>query len=64
MIIQGIMMLFNYNLSKTIQSFEQLGAFGQNGGINIIDFILVNIEKMDQDFEIKRMIIGLVMITL
>jgi len=57
-------MLFNYNLSKTIQSFEQLGAFGQNGGINIIDFILVNIEKMDQDFEIKRMIIGLVMITL
>jgi len=62
MLVQGIMMLFHYNLGATFTSFEQLGAL--NSESNILDFILQNIEKMDKDFEIKRMLIGLVTITL
>lgn len=58
-------MLFHYNLGQTFTSFESLGALGQNGATgNILDFILDNTQKMDKDFEIKRMLIGLVTITL
>ena len=57
-------MLFHYNLGQTFTSFESLGALGQNGTCNILDFILDNTQKMDKDFEIKRMLIGLVTITL
>ena len=38
MLVQGIMMLFHYNLGATFTSFEQLGAL--NSESNILDFIL------------------------
>ena len=65
MLVQGIMMLFHYNLQATFASFQQLGALGQvEGQSNVLDYILANTQSMDKDFEIKRMLIGLVTITL
>lgn len=55
-------MLFHYNLNTTFESLESLGALKE--GSNILDFILNNIQQMDKDFELKRMLIGLVTITL
>ena len=65
MLVQGIMMLFHYNLNATFTSFQTLGALGQSEGqSNVLDYILENTQSMDKDFEIKRMLIGLVTITL
>ena len=59
MIIQGIMMNFWYNQSVTIQSLSSLNQLDQ-----VFNFILNNINEMKNDFEIKRIIIGLSTLTL
>jgi len=59
MIIQGLMMNISYDQNATIQSLSNHGALDQ-----VFDFILQNIEGMDKDFEIKRLVIGLSTLTL
>ena len=59
MLIQGIMMNLWYNQAVTIQSLQSLQQVE-----SVFNFILSNIEKMDKDFEIKRVVIGLGALTL
>lgn len=59
MIVQGIMMNFWYDQCYTIQSFNSLGQLDK-----VFEFIISNISNMENDFEIKRMIIGLSTLTL
>jgi hypothetical protein len=54
MIIQGVMMNFWYNQQTTIASWKSLGQLD-----TIFNFILANVTNMENDFEIKRLIIGL-----
>ena len=59
MIIQGLMMNFWYDQATTIQSLQAHGALD-----NVFAFILSNVEGMDKDFEVKRLLIGLSTLTL
>lgn len=57
MLIQGVMMNFAYDQNTTIQSLKSLG----DGVLeNILDAILngETLQRMDKDFEIKRLVIG------
>jgi len=54
MIIQGLMMNFWYDQPTTIQALQGRGALD-----NVFSFILSNVEGMDKDFEVKRLLIGL-----
>jgi hypothetical protein len=59
MIIQGIMMNISYDQNASIQSLKAHQALDQ-----VFDFILENIQGMEKDFEIKRLVIGLSALTL
>jgi hypothetical protein len=59
MIIQGIMMNFWFDQATTMSSFLTLGELEK-----VFNFILSNVENMENDFEIKRVIIGLSSLTL
>ena len=52
-------MNFWYNQTVTIQSLQKLQQLD-----NVFNFILQNVTNMENDFEIKRIIIGLSTITL
>lgn len=54
MIIQGIMMNFNYDQETTIASLQQLNFLDDT-----FNYILTQVSTMEKDFEIKRLIIGL-----
>lgn len=54
MLIQGLMMNFKYDQVTTIQSLQSLGVLDQ-----VFDFILSNVDGMNADFEIKRLLMGL-----
>jgi hypothetical protein len=59
MIVQGFMMNLSYDQTTTISSLASMGQ------IDIVfDFILNNITNMENDFEIKRLIIGLTTLTM
>lgn len=59
MLIQGLMMNFWYNQQLTISSLASINQLDA-----VFQFILTNINNMENDFEIKRLIIGLTTLTL
>lgn len=59
MIIQGLMMNFWFDQQTTIQSLAS-----DNQLVAVFEFILSNIKYMENDFEIKRLIIGLSTLTM
>ena len=59
MIIQGIMMNMWYDQSTTIQSFSSCNQLD-----SVFNFILQNVTNMENDFEIKRLVIGLSTLTM
>ena len=54
MLVQGIMMNFWFDQDTTTQSFKTYNCFE-----NVLQYIFQNIENMNKDFEVKRLVLGL-----